>query len=74
GVRVDRGPTLDGIGKYLRDEIEESDEPVADVTARLKESATEVLICYLPVGSEAAAHFYAECALDAGCAFVNCIP
>ncbi|BCM17901.1 inositol-3-phosphate synthase [Mesorhizobium sp. J8] len=74
GVRVERGPTMDGIGKYLRDEIEESGEPVADVSARLKESGTEVLICYLPVGSEEAAHFYAECALDAGCAFVNCIP
>ncbi|TIP33931.1 MAG: inositol-3-phosphate synthase, partial [Mesorhizobium sp.] len=74
GVRVERGPTLDGIGKYLRDEIPESGEPVADVIARLRESGAEVLISYLPVGSEQATRFYAECALDAGCAFVNCIP
>lgn len=74
GVRVQRGPTLDGIGKYLRDEIEEADEPVADVTAGLRESGAEVLVSYLPVGSEAATRFYAECALAAGCAFVNCIP
>ncbi|PBB80753.1 inositol-3-phosphate synthase [Mesorhizobium sp. WSM3879] len=74
GVRVQRGPTLDGIGKYLRDEIEEANEPVADVTAGLRESGAEVLVSYLPVGSDAATRYYAECALAAGCAFVNCIP
>ena len=74
GVRVARGPTLDGLGKYLREEITESTEPVADVTRTLRESGTEVLVNYLPVGSERAAEFYAERALEAGCAFVNCIP
>jgi len=74
GIRVHRGPTLDGIGKYLRDEITESNEPVADVAAILRDSETDVLVCYLPVGSQQAAEFYARQALDAGCAFVNCIP
>ena len=74
GVRVARGPTLDGLGKYLREEIDESPEPVADVTQVLKDSGTEILVNYLPVGSERAAEFYAERALEAGCAFVNCIP
>jgi myo-inositol-1-phosphate synthase len=74
GVRVDRGPTLDGIGKYLREEIEESPEPVADVAEVLSRSGTDVLVSYLPVGSEKATIWYAERALEAGCAFVNCIP
>lgn len=74
GVAVERGPTLDGIGKYLRDEIKESDEPVGDVIETLRRSGSNVLICYLPVGSQRAAEFYAECALKAGVAFVNCIP
>jgi myo-inositol-1-phosphate synthase len=74
GVRVERGPTFDGIGKYLRDEIEESDEPVADVVDILRQSKTDVLVCYLPVGSEQAAQWYARQALEAGVAFVNCIP
>ena len=74
GVRVERGATLDGIGKYLRDEIEESDEPVADVTEVLGRSETDVLVSYLPVGSQRATEWYAERALEAGCAFVNCIP
>lgn len=74
GVEVKRGPTLDGLGKYLRDEIEVSAEPEADVTTVLKETGTEILVNYLPVGSQRAADFYAECALEAGCAFVNCIP
>ncbi|MBZ9677599.1 inositol-3-phosphate synthase [Mesorhizobium sp. ES1-1] len=73
-VRVERGPTLDGIGKYLSDDIEESQQPVVDVVARLRESAPDVLVSYLPVGSEEATRFYAECALEAGCGFVNCIP
>jgi myo-inositol-1-phosphate synthase len=74
GVKVHRGPTLDGLGKYLRDEIEESDEPESDVTRILSDSKTDVLVSYLPVGSQRATEFYAERALDAGCAFVNCIP
>ncbi len=74
GVSVLRGPTLDGLGKYYRDEIEESpDEPV-DVVAALRESEADVLVCYLPVGSEQAAKFYAQCAIDAGVAFVNALP
>ncbi len=74
GVRVARGPTLDGIGRYLADAIELADEPEADVAATLKESRADVLVSYLPVGSEAATRYYAEQALAAGCAFVNCIP
>jgi myo-inositol-1-phosphate synthase len=74
GVPVHRGPTLDGIGRYLEDEVEESDAPEADVTDVLKRSGTDVLVSYLPVGSEKATRFYAERALEAGCAFVNCIP
>lgn len=73
-VEVKRGPTLDGIGKYLEDKIEESGQPVAEVADILRQSETDVLICYLPVGSEAAARWYAEQALAAGCAFINCIP
>jgi myo-inositol-1-phosphate synthase len=74
GVTVARGPTLDGIGHYLKQEITESPQPAADVTDVLRESGTEVLVSYLPVGSEKATRFYAERALEAGCAFVNCIP
>jgi myo-inositol-1-phosphate synthase len=74
GVRVERGNTLDGIGRYVRDDVEESDEPVADVTDVLGRTRTEVLVSYLPVGSEQAAAWYAERALEAGCAFVNCMP
>jgi myo-inositol-1-phosphate synthase len=74
GVPVQRGRTLDGIGKYLRDEIDESDEDEADVADVLRRSGTDVLVSYLPVGSQKATEFYAEKALEAGCAFVNCIP
>jgi myo-inositol-1-phosphate synthase len=74
GVTVERGPTLDGIGHYLKQEISESPQPAADVTEVLRESGTEVLVSYLPVGSEKATRFYAERAIEAGCAFVNCIP
>ncbi len=74
GVTVQRGPTLDGLGKYYLDTITESpDEPV-DVVAALKEARADVLVCYLPVGSEDAAKFYAQCAIDAGVAFVNALP
>ncbi len=73
-VPVQRGHTLDGLGKYYRETIEESlDEPV-DVVQTLRDAEVDVLICYLPVGSEAAAKFYAQCAIDAGVAFVNALP
>jgi myo-inositol-1-phosphate synthase len=74
GIRVHRGRTLDGLGKYLRDEIEESEEGEADIVDVLRQSATNVLVSYLPVGSQRATEYYAEKALEAGCAFVNCIP
>lgn len=74
GVTVARGPTLDGIGEYLHEDIQESDEPVADVTQILRDTRTDVLVSYLPVGSQRASEWYAMRALEAGCAFVNCIP
>jgi myo-inositol-1-phosphate synthase len=74
GIVVRRGATLDGLGKYLREEIDESDEPEADVSGILEQSRTDVVVSYLPVGSQRATEFYAEQALKAGCAFVNCIP
>jgi myo-inositol-1-phosphate synthase len=74
GVKVDRGPTLDGIGPSVAEIIRESDAPVADVAEILRRTETEVLVCYLPVGSQNACEWYAEQALAAKCAFVNCIP
>lgn len=74
GVTVRRGKTLDGIGRYLQDEIPQSSEPVADVVDVLRQARTDVLVSYLPVGSEEATKWYAEQALEAGCAFINCIP
>ena len=74
GIAVNRGRTLDGLGKYLRDEIDESPEEEANVTEILRRSGTDVLVSYLPVGSQRATEWYAERALEAGCAFVNCIP
>jgi myo-inositol-1-phosphate synthase len=74
GVPVQRGHTLDGLGKYYRETIEESDADPVDVVAALRTSQADVLICYLPVGSEDAARFYAQCAIDAGVAFVNALP
>src|SRR3954469_21658025 len=74
GVTVQRGHTLDGLGEYYRETIEEStDEPV-DVVEALRESKADVLVSYLPVGSEQADRFYAQCAIDAGVAFVNALP
>ena len=73
-VIVQRGHTLDGLGKYYRETIEESDEEPVDVVATLRDAAVDVLICYLPVGSEHAAKFYAQCSIDAGVAFVNALP
>jgi myo-inositol-1-phosphate synthase len=74
GVKVQRGHTLDGLGKYYRETISESDEDPADIVAELKAAEIDVMVCYLPVGSEQAAKFYAQCAIDAGVAFVNALP
>ena len=74
GVTVKRGKTLDGLGRYYKETIKESDATPVDVVAELKSAKVDVLICYLPVGSEEAAKFYAQCAIDAGCAFVNALP
>ena len=74
GVPVHRGPTLDGVGKYLKDVVKPAPGEADDVAAILKRTGTEVLINYLPVGSERATRWYAEQALEAGCAFINCIP
>ena len=73
-ITVQRGHTLDGLGKYYRQTIEESDEEPVDVAATLRAAAADVLVCYLPVGSEDAAKFYAQAALDAKVAFVNALP
>jgi myo-inositol-1-phosphate synthase len=74
GVDVLRGPTLDGLGQYYREVVtESSDEPV-DVSAALREARAQVVVNYLPVGSEIAAKHYAQAALEAGAAFVNCMP
>jgi myo-inositol-1-phosphate synthase len=74
GVVVKRGTTLDGLGRYYKETIKESDAQAVDVVAELKANKVDVLICYLPVGSEEAAKFYAQCSIDAGCAFVNALP
>ncbi len=74
GVCVQRGPTMDGLGRYVRDVVRESETPPVDVARTLRDAGAEVLISYLPVGSEQATRFYAEQALEAGCAFINCIP
>jgi myo-inositol-1-phosphate synthase len=74
GVMVQRGPTLDGLGKYYREVITESDEQPVDVTQALRDARADVLICYLPVGSEDAARYYAQAAIDAKVAFVNALP
>jgi myo-inositol-1-phosphate synthase len=74
GVTVQRGPTMDGLNKYYRAMIEESPAESVDVTQVLRDSRAQVFVSYLPVGSEAAQRYYAQCALDAGVAFVNAIP
>ncbi|MBA3990028.1 MAG: inositol-3-phosphate synthase [Propionibacteriales bacterium] len=74
GITVQRGPTLDGLGKYYRETIDESDSEPVDVVQTLKDTRTDVLVSYLPVGSEVADKFYAQCAIDAGVAFVNALP
>jgi myo-inositol-1-phosphate synthase len=74
GIEVERGPVLDGIGRYLKSEIEISSRADANVSESLVRSHTDVVVSYLPVGSQQASEFYAERALEAGCAYVNCIP
>ena len=74
GVTVHRGPTLDGLGEYYRELVEESEAPIVDVVAALRDSGADVLVCYLPVGSDEAVKFYAQAAIDAGVAFVNAVP
>ncbi|MGH3316854.1 MAG: inositol-3-phosphate synthase [Nocardioidaceae bacterium] len=74
GVPVQRGHTLDGLGRYYRETIEETDTPPVDVVQALKDAEVDVLVSYLPVGSEEADKFYAQCAIDAGVAFVNALP
>ncbi|OWY61498.1 inositol-3-phosphate synthase, partial [cyanobacterium TDX16] len=74
GVEVLRAPTLDGFGKYYRETCVESPAEPVDVTQALKDSGADVLVSYLPVGSEEAQKFYAQCCIDAGVAFVNAIP
>ena len=74
GLMVQRGHTFDGLGKYYREMITESDAEPVDVVAVLRERKVDVLVCYLPVGSEQAARFYAQCAIDAGVGFVNALP
>ena len=74
GVEVQRGPTLDGIGSYYAETIQESEAHTVEVAQALTAAHADVLVCYLPVGSEEAARFYAAEALKAGVAFVNCLP
>ena len=74
GVTVHRGPTLDGLNKYYRASIEESPAEPCDVAQVLRDSGADVLVSYLPVGSEDAQRFYAQACIDAGVAFVNAIP
>ncbi|HLU57191.1 MAG TPA: inositol-3-phosphate synthase [Pseudonocardia sp.] len=73
-VQVQRGHTLDGLGRFYRETIEESDDEPVDVAQVLRDTRADVLVSYLPVGSEAADRFYAQAALDAGVAFVNALP
>ena len=74
GVTVQRGHTFDGLGKYYRETIDESDAEPVDIVKALKDARVDVLISYLPVGSEEADKYYAQCAIDAKVAFVNALP
>src|SRR6478736_291925 len=74
GITVQRGHTLDGLGKYYRMTIDESAAEPVDIVETLREARVDVLVSYLPVGSEEADKFYAQCAIDAGVAFVNALP
>ncbi|MEH6821845.1 MAG: inositol-3-phosphate synthase [Dietzia psychralcaliphila] len=74
GITVQRGPTLDGLGKYYRQTIEESSAEPVDMVQALRDAEVDVLVSYLPVGSEEADKFYAQCCIDSGVAFVNALP
>jgi myo-inositol-1-phosphate synthase len=74
GIKVERGMTHDGLGKYLSQVITKAPGPTSDVAKILKETETDVVVSYLPVGSEMATKWYVEQVLEAGCGFVNCIP
>jgi myo-inositol-1-phosphate synthase len=74
GVKVERGMTHDGLGKYLKNVVKKAPGPTADIVNILKETHTDVVVSYLPVGSEMATKWYVEQVLEAGCGFVNCIP
>ena len=74
GTTVSRGPTLDGLGHYVKDDIEESSAPPVDVASVLRATGADVVVSFLPVGSQQAAEYYAEQVIKAGCAFVNCMP
>src|SRR5690606_24726441 len=74
GVRVHRGMTHDGLGRYLGQVVEKAPGPTDDIVGILKRTGTDVVVSYLPVGSEMATKWYVEQVLEAGCGFVNCIP
>jgi myo-inositol-1-phosphate synthase len=74
GVKVERGMTHDGLGKYVSTVVKKAPGPTADIVKILKDTGTDVVISYLPVGSEMATKWYVEQILEAGCGFVNCIP
>src|SRR5512136_1988796 len=74
GVTVARGMTHDGLGKYLSQVIEKAPPPTADIVKLLKDTKTDVVLNYLPVGSEMATKWYVEQVMNAGCGFINCIP
>jgi myo-inositol-1-phosphate synthase len=74
GIPVQRGMTHDGLGKYLKEKITKAPGPTADIVQILKDTKTDVVVSYLPVGSEQATKWYVEQILEAGCGFVNCIP
>jgi myo-inositol-1-phosphate synthase len=74
GVTVQRGPTFDGLGQYYREIIDESEAEPVDVAQALRDAEVDVVVSYLPVGSEQADKYYAQAAIDAGCGFVNALP
>jgi len=74
GVTVMKGPVKDGLGKFLKKVVKVSSEEPVDISEELRNSEADILVNYLPVGSEEATRFYAQEAIDAGCAFVNCMP
>ncbi len=74
GVKVERGMTHDGLGKYLSTVVKKAPGPTANIVKILKDTKTDVVVSYLPVGSEEATKWYVEQVLEAGCGFINCIP